>query len=399
MIWVCGGAFVTGSTRNQTYDGAALAAGQGVVVVSVNYRVGAFGFLCPPGGDANCGLRDQLAAIEWVKDNASAFGGDPDSITVFGESAGAGSLLHLLSRPDAQGLCRRAILQSPGVEHTQLPEHAEQVLSEVVAAAGVADAGRLWELPVESLLAAQEAAFGPLMRQIGAMPFHPFVDGDFLTGKPGVDFTAPGLDLMVGWTAEEMRLFPNPAINDDDRLAAAVRALITRRTAVEPDEKRVRELIDFYRPGQRGQDRSAADVWAAIQTDCMMRLPARRVAAAHARTSAGGRTYAAQFDWRAAGSAKGAFHAIDLPFTFGTLDCCGWPEFLGIGPGDDRGAHDLAQRHMEGWAAFVRSGDPGWSHYPDQVMRLDTESRVEQDPLVEVAAAWDGLWSADGAPL
>lgn len=392
MVWVYGGAFITGATRNQTYDGAALAARHGVVVVSVNYRVGAFGFLCPPGGDANCGLRDQLAAIEWVRDNAAAFGGDPANITVFGESAGAGSLLHLLTSPYAGGLARRAILQSPGVDHTQLPPQAEQVLREVMAVAEVDEARELWQLPAESLLAAQEAAFPRLMGRIGAMPFHPFVDGDFLTGRPGVNFGAPEVDLLVSWTAEEMRLFRNPSIADGERLAGEVRTLITRQTGIEPDQHRIRELLDFYRGAG-----SPADAWAAIQTDCIMRLPARRVAAAHARTSTGGHTYTAQFDW-GAGGGKGAFHAIDLPFTFGTLDCCGWPEFLGISPGDDRGAHTVAEHHMAAWADFARTGDPGWPPYPDQVLRLDAESRVAADPLVETAAMWEGLWSAQGPP-
>jgi para-nitrobenzyl esterase len=139
---------------------------------------------------------------------------------------------------------------------------------------------------------------------------------------------------------------------------------------------------------------------AAIQTDGVMRLPARRVADSHAAN--GGRTYMAQFGWSGPPVPgqwdPGAFHAIDLPFTFDTLDRCGWSEFLRAGPG----AHKLARQHVHAWSTFSRDGTPEiaevgeWPRYsaPErQTMALDTPCSVAADPLADIAAAWDGLWS------
>src|SRR5829696_240764 len=134
LVWIYGGAFVTGGSALATYDGARLCAEQGVMVVTVNYRIGALGFLdlrSVPGGnstDANCGLTDQLLALEWVQQHIDRFGGDPARVTVFGESAGAGSIMHLLTAPGNDSVVRRAIVQSPGIDFTQTAE-----LSAVVA--------------------------------------------------------------------------------------------------------------------------------------------------------------------------------------------------------------------------------------------------------------------------
>ena len=129
LVWVYGGAYLTGGSTLVTYDGSTLAADHGVVVVSVNYRLGAMGFLWldDERAEANCGLRDQLAGLQWVRDNVAAFGGDPSNVTVFGESAGAGSLLHLVTAPGAADVVRRCILQSPGVDHTLRPDDASRV--------------------------------------------------------------------------------------------------------------------------------------------------------------------------------------------------------------------------------------------------------------------------------
>ncbi len=399
MVWVFGGAYLTGWSGIETYDGARLAAEQDVVVVSFNYRMGAFGFLAVEGGDPNCGLRDQLAALRWVRWNISAFGGDPDNITVFGESAGAGSVLHLLGSPAAAGAAARAVLQSPGVDHTLTAEQAASVTRAVMDAAGADRAGRLWELPAAAIVAAQEAALPSLMASVGSMPFHPVVDGDFLPSKPGVGFGAPEVDLMVSWTAEEMRLYPNRRADEGGRpvLLKWLRRIISARTGADPGEAEAARLLDFYAPAGSG-----ADIWAAIQTDCVMRLPARRVALSHADAAAaagsGRRTYVSQFDWGAEGGAwrRGAFHAIDLPFTFGTLDRGGWLEFLGAAGPDDRGARKLADIHMRAWASFARTGDPGWPGFPDAAFRMGHEPATGPDPLAEAARAWDGLWSDDG---
>lgn len=417
LVWVYGGAFLTGGSSIETYDGAALAADGSAVVVAVNYRLGVlgFGFFDHPAAATNCGLRDQQAALGWVRDNIGAFGGDPSRVTVFGESAGAGSLLHLLTAPGTADLARRCILQSPGVDHTLRPDDAERVTALFLGHLGLGpgELDRLWELPAAALVDAQEKTVLDALLTISSMPFHPVIDGAFLRATPSVAYAegaAAGVDLLVSWTADEMRLYPNPAANDAgfDGIVPWVQHYLISRAGGDPGADRARRLVDYYREAIGGGPRSTpADVYAAIQTDGVMRLPARRIADAHAR--AGGRTYAAEFAWQAGpsedGWERGAFHAVDLPFTFGTLDRAGWAEFLGAGAGASR----LAGWHMAAWAAFAADGDPGagaegdgapagWPSYDADrrpTMILNETCRVAHDPLGDVAEAWDGLWTPD----
>jgi para-nitrobenzyl esterase len=407
MVWVHGGGFQTGGSGIETYDCAELAVTQQLVVVSIQYRLGVFGFGWFRGGAPNLGLRDQLAALEWIRHNAANFGGDPTNITVFGESAGAGSLLHLLSSPAATGLVQRAILQSPGVDHTLLPEDSERVTAAVLDAIDLTaeQSHRLWGLPPAVLVAAQEKAFATLLTTVGSMPYHPVVDGEFLTTKPGVAFAAPDIDLLVSWTADEMRLYPNRSVEagDGDRLSRWVQRLISKRLREDPGMDRVQVLLEHYRAQGAAVGRtSGADLWAAVQTDALMRLPARRVAWSHSRSRSAERaTYTSQFDWQAQGGdwRRGAFHAVDLPFTFSTLSRCGWQPFLGID--DPAAAVALARRHMDAWGSFARTGQPGWAgsdRHRFPTYAFDTEDHLAEDPLADVAEVWEGLWSADGPP-
>lgn len=411
LVWLPGGAFVSGGASLATYDGSALASDHGVVVVGVNYRLGALGFAWLAGlegsFDTNCGLRDQLAALEWVHRNIGAFGGDPANVTVVGESAGAGSLLHLLASTATRPL-RRGILQSPGVDHTLRDDQGEQVTATFLRHLGERslDIAGLQAVPAAAVLDAQEKTVLELMAVVGAMPFHPVLDQDLLPVTPSVAFeqgAAADVELIVSWTADEMRLFPNPGADAAgvDGIVQATRALLRRRIGAEPDDHRVRDLVRFYVDGLPGS--TPAGWWSAILTDGVMRLPARRIADRHARS--GGTTYVAEFAWR--GPAPdgpwdpGAFHAIDLPFTFGTLDGCGWREFLRAGPDADR----VCRAHMEAWTSFAARGRPVATELPDwpayglparPTMVFDTPGALRDDPLAAVAEVWQGLWTADG---
>ena len=421
LVWVSGGAYLTGGTSIETYDGSGLAADEGVIVVSVNYRLGVlgFGWFGGPGhdedgaggqwpGDANCGLRDQLAALDWVKHNVSAFGGDPANVTVFGESAGAGSLTHLLASPAIEGSVRRCMLQSPGIDHTLYPDDVERVADAMLRRLSIprSQRARLWEVSAEDLVAAQEAVVLEMLPVLTSMPFHPFVDGDLLPASPSTAMAAGSgadVDLLVSSTTDEMRLYPNPGADAAglDSLAASTRRYLTGRLGFDPGPERARQLVDFYGEllGPHGRTKGS-DLWAAIQTDGVMRLPARRVADSHAAN--GGRTYVAHFGWSGLPVDgqwdPGAFHAIDLPFTFDTLDRCGWSEFLRAGPG----ARELARQHIHAWSTFSRDGTPEiaevgeWPRYiaPERrTMTLDTPCALASDPLADIAAAWEGLWS------
>jgi para-nitrobenzyl esterase len=415
MMWVYGGAFLTGGTCIDTYDAYRLCAEQEVVVVSANYRVGAFGFLWLDehgGGEAgavpNAGLLDQLAAMQWVSRNVSAFGGDPTRLTVFGESAGAGSLLHLHASPLSKGIFGRFICQSAGIDHTLDVESAAMVTAALVdeldAGTGAGAIDRLRAIPAADLIAAQRNCTPGLMSAVSSMPFHPVVDGRIVPEKPSVAIAGGAgadVDLLLTWTADEMRLFPNAradAIGRDGLVKWTARYL-SARAGEEVPLDRAADLVDFYTASEAAQGRTrGAYVWAALQTDGAMRLPARRIA--ESRLEQGAATYCAQFTWPARGGEwqRGAFHAIDLPFVFGTLDRAGWSVFLG----SDEAAEQLSTEIRSAWASFARSGVPAgpttgsWPAYtkPERSTAiLDSPCRIAQDPLGQIDHAWRGLWS------
>jgi para-nitrobenzyl esterase len=410
IVWMPGGAFLTGGSSLATYGGAALAADENVVVVGVNYRLGIFGFgwFGEAAGDSNCGLRDQLAAVSWVKRNIAAFGGDPAAVTAMGESAGAGALLHLLASPDSVGVIDRYILRSPGVDHTLYPDDVERVSSALLRrlSLSAADVDAIRNRGTAELLKAQEAVVLEMMPVLSSMPFHPFVDGQILSASPSVAVAGGAgrsVDLMISWTSDEMRLFPTPSANTVgvDGLVRWTRSLLAGRMGSDPGEERSRQLVDFY-VDLLGDSAAGTDVWAAISTDGIMRLPARRLADLHAES--GSNTYATEFAWRGPAVAgewdRGCFHAIDLPFIFGTLDVAGWREFLNAG-GD---ADDVSRALMHAHAEFAANGRPSapeggtWPQYETSkrsTVIFDTPCRTADDPLAAIAQAWDGLWTSE----
>ena len=184
LVWLHGGAFITGSGSAPLYDGAQFAAAGGVVVVTLNYRLGPLGFLhlaeLVPGCDNNLGLLDQLAALRWVQQHIAAFGGDPGRVTLVGESAGAMSIAALLGMPLAQGLFQAAIIQS-GAVRVQPPEQAQHVAQLLAREANVPNVGALRTLPVEALLPAAQRVLGGFP---GGLPFQPVLDGASLPVSP-----------------------------------------------------------------------------------------------------------------------------------------------------------------------------------------------------------------------
>jgi para-nitrobenzyl esterase len=353
MVWIHGGAYLTGGTSQPVYDGARLAGDHDVVVITINYRLGALGFLCPddaaPDGDvvANAGLHDQVAALRWIHDHAAALGGDPALITVFGESAGAGSILHLLAAPDGEPRFRRAIAQS-GEPRTLTADEGRVAAAAFATAAGVTrpDTDHLRDLPVDAILDAQDRVTLELAGTIGAMPFAPAVDGGLVERDVRAAIDAgqgTATDLLLGTTRDELRLFPDPATAtmDDGRLARRVARLMPHADPAA--------AITAYR-SMLGGDAASGAIWEAVRTDAMLRIPNLRVAEWRAATHAPAFVY--RFDWDAPG--LGAAHAVDVPFTFGTFDREGWGDAVG----HDAAAETLGVNLRASWAAFARSGAP-----------------------------------------
>lgn len=411
MVWVYGGAFLTGGSSFPLYNGARLAAEQQVVVASVNYRVGALGFMDlrrmtgGKGTTANCGLHDVRLGLEWIAANAGNFGGDAATLTAFGESAGAGTILHLLGAPGISAVLRRAIMLSPGADMTQSPKVAAKVARCFMSNAGVSDVAGLRQLEPGEIVAAQVQTAMEMFVEAGAMPFHPVVDRSLVPAPPVKVLRtsrATDVDVLVGATAHELRLFMQELLagNSDLILFHQVRSHMAKRTGGEPSINEVEAMIREYRQAAEGTAwTSDSDILAAINTDVSMREPIQRIA--DFRAAAGAQTFVYDFRWRSqADPDKGAFHAIDLPFVLDSFHVDGWGEFIGA----DEAAEKLGRGMRSAWAAFAGRGDPStielgvWPRYEldeRMTMILDATSSVAADPLRNERSLWGPVGKGD----
>jgi para-nitrobenzyl esterase len=390
MIWIPGGFFEYGT--GAAYDGSRFAR-DGVVCVTINYRVGPDGFLYFGKGDANRGLLDQIAALQWVRENIAAFGGDPGNITIFGESAGGMSVGTLLSMPRAEGLFRRAIVESGTAHHvtsTATAQRITQYLAEKLGVAATREA--IAAVPLDRLFTAQVELkaevdatrdverWGEVVANL--LPWEPVIDGEILPARPIdriVAGASAGVAVLVGSNTEEMRigLVPSGAIDQitDEALAGAVAAYGLP----------VEATLATYRAAHRGA--SAGDLFEAIWTDWYWRIPALRLADAHAKNSPA--TYMYEFAWRSPqfNGHLGACHGLEVAFVFDTLGN-GTEPLWGNDP-----PQPLADTMHAAWVAFATRGDPGWPKYDLQrraTMRFDTTSEVVDDPLSKERALWEG---------
>jgi para-nitrobenzyl esterase len=369
MVWIHGGAFVSGSGVSSLYRGAHLAGRGDVVVVTVNYRLGILGFLAhadladdeADGAAGNWGLLDQVAALRWVRDNIASFGGDPANVTIFGESAGGMSVSNLLAMPSARGLFRRAVVQS-GPPNAVTMDRAEEVTAKLLAELGVASVAAVRDLPTEAILATQGALLAD--RRAG-LPMIPVVDGSSIPRPPReaiAEGAASGVDLLIGTNRDEAKMFmvADPANRDPDEgvLHRRIEAIFRYNdVTLSPDD-----AIDAYREarGRRGNPTDPRELWSAIETDRMFRIGSIRAAEAQASHAP---TYMYLFTWEspAMGGALGACHALEIPFVFGNLDLETMDRFAGSGPAAQR----LSDQMADAWVSFARTGDPNHSGIPD----------------------------------
>ncbi len=391
MVWIHGGAFRNGTSAAPLYDGSTFAR-DGVVLVSLNYRLGVDGFLLLDGEAPNRGLLDQVAALRWVRENIASFGGDPGNVTVFGESAGAISICALLAMPQAAGLFQRAIAQSGGAHHALPAEDARRVTSALAKRLGVdpsADGIRhvepaalqraSAELATEITLNPDPGRWGRLALDL--MPFEPTIDGDVLPSLP-IDAVSGGagsdIPIMTGTTAEEWRLFLVPPglidLIGDPHVSAALAAYGARPEAAE-----------LY----ASLGGNAGDRLCAVIGDWYLRVPAVRLA--EARAHAGAPTFVYEMAWRspAFDGRLGACHGLELPFVFDTLATESGRALAGEQP-----PHGLPALMRSAWVAFARDGDPGWDAYDVSrraVMVFDEDSAVIPDVHGARREIWDGL--------
>ena len=403
VVWIHGGAFVAGSGAAPTYDGSSFAR-DGVVFVSINYRLHALGFLYLDelfgiAGSGNAGVLDQIAALEWVRDNIAAFGGDPDNVTVMGESAGAISVGTLLALPAARGLFRRAVLQSGAAQHNLSSTSAERVAVRVLERLGVrpGDADALATISADALwMVAQQVGFmemEELLRDEHAgvrTAFAPVIDGVLLPQRAIEGIAAgssDGVDVLIGTCADEYRVFywglPEPMRS---MAGAPDPATYFRGSSREVDE-----VLRTYAAGRPGAD--SLDLALAVASDAMFGIPGVRLA--EAKAARGDRVWMQELAWPTPvlGGSLGACHALDLPFLFDDL---AYPSFLGDAP-PQAVADDLHGACVR----FIADGDPNggrlpqWPGYDERtraVMTYDLEPTLLADPRRDERLAWDGVW-------
>ena len=410
MVWIHGGAFSTGSGRLPWYFGHNFAR-DGVVVVTINYRVSAFGFLHLEDAFGNefrdsssVGTQDQIAALEWVQDNIERFGGDPDNVTIFGESAGGMSVGTLLAAPKAKGLFHKAIPQS-GASHSSLPpEVASLVTARFCELAGVrpGDTEALRALTVDQIVVVLKS-IGELIAAENVdlfgdghsgftMAFQPVFGGDVLPKFPIEalrDGSGAGVPTLVGTTKEEWKLF-TLMVKRDARLVREPRPL---RNLCAKADRSATELVDVYE--RRLGEPSAVELRELLETDHLFRIPAIRLAEAQVANDTP--TWMYRFDFRspAFGGRLGACHALEIPFVFDNLDAPG----VNMLTGNDA-PQSLATAAHAAWVAFAKTGDPttdtlAWPAFDTDrraTALLDAEVRVVDDPDRELREVWAGLY-------
>ncbi|MGK8486871.1 carboxylesterase/lipase family protein [Nocardia asiatica] len=362
MVWIQGGTYLENNTANPHLDGATLA-GAGVVVVSMNYRVGVDGFARITGAPDNRGILDQIAALHWVQDNIAAFGGDPSNVTVFGQSAGGASIAALLVMPKAAGLFRRAISQSmPGTYFT--PRLAAAISTTIAAELGVqATISDFSQLPPRALTDATTSIISKMPELVdiwGPMtftptPFSPVVDGDVLPSAPWTavgDGAARGVDLLIGHTRDEFRLY-------------------TSRPGSDPTPARMTAAFHHLAPNADGDtlyrtaypDATPSQRLEVLHTDWLFRMPSLHLAdAAHA---GGGPVWLYELTW-SFNAEQGASHCLDFLLLFGTLSPDEVRAHRAAHPNAANEITHVAQRMRTDWVNFATTGNPGWAPYDPQ---------------------------------
>lgn len=385
LVWLHGGGFLSGSAATPDFDGAAYAR-DGVVLVTLNYRVGYEGFGWIEDAPCNRGVLDQIAALRWVRDNIAAFGGDPGRVTLFGQSAGASSIATMVAGRGAEGLFRRGIVQSPGNVFVPAGE-ARTISAMITDELGVKPtAEALADVPSEAIHAIQMNPVAVMSADPAAWtqsncPYAIVLDGELLDLPPWTamrrDGTGRSTDLICGFTTDEAAMFTAGLdLSGADPAAAAC------GMGLDP------AAVDDYRRAHPGI--TANGLHTMMLSDALFRMPALWCAQAHA--DAGGRTYLYEFAWRspARDGALGACHGLDVPFAFGTPDGPLAADLIGrpVPAGFD--ALSIGMRTA--WASFAATGDPGWPRFDpgEGLARIwETPPAVRADPLAASREIWD----------
>ena len=398
MFWIHGGAFIMGGGIDTMYDGSALVRRGDVVVVTINYRLGAFGYLYLPGVTANVGHLDQILALNWVHDNIELFGGDSNNVTIFGESAGGYSVVALAAMPAAKGLFHRIIAQSaPAID----PKVAKKPSIKLIRMLGVAkgDINALRKISPEKIIDAQNKLLAEDPTNI--LAFRPLIDGETLPIHPLKAFQdgdCKDIELMIGTNLDEAKLFT--ALDPEIRKMTndgGEKLLIGYFGRLGIDITKSKAMIDVYKQAREGNfSIEPKELLNALMTDYIFRIPTIHLLEAQSKHQPN--TYNYLFTWPspAFNGDLGACHALELPFVFNTFNAPGFKVFVGKSPDLNAISHKI----MDAWIAFARTGNPNhdgipkWPLYDFEkrsTMLINNEFKVVEKFLDKERAAWDDI--------
>jgi para-nitrobenzyl esterase len=383
MVWIHGGAFALGSKDASVSDGTAFAK-SGIVCVAINYRLGIDGFLPIPGAPTNLGLRDMIAALKWVRENVGAFGGDPDNLTVFGESAGAMAIADLVTSPLAKGLFKRAIIQSGHGAMVREIGTMQRLVRKLAKLLKITpDLNGFRSVDFATGWAAMEKVGKPFVRLdlrdaeghepvFGISRFTPVFGDDVLPKKPLEalkDGAGADVDVLIGTNAEEMNFYFVPT-KVRQKIPGLLAKWLLKKSHPTP-----RQTLKAY--GYGGKGKPVGHAYSDAMTDLVFRWPARRFAEEHR-----GRTHVYEFDWRSPRyeGEFGATHGMELPFVFRTLPTVTGPEGLA----GENPPQELADKIHQIWVDFATDGAVPWQEFDRQhrnVHLLSSDKTIDEPPM------------------
>jgi para-nitrobenzyl esterase len=395
MVFIHGGAFIDGSDRNTWYDGTSLAKRGDVVVVTLQYRLGALGFLelseiagKEYAQSGNLGILDQIAALKWIHENISMFGGNPENVTIFGESVGATSVGILMVAPGAQGLFQKAILESNSavrVGHS-LPK-ATELARDFMKVTGANDVQALQAMSMQEIRQAQEKFFGTIFVDSS---FGPTWDGIVIPDTPMKMILAgrrARVPVLLGTNLDEIQYW---ATIEGRPLKSKPEPLLEKQVSAIVGG-RAKNLIETYRKANDNY----GDLVIHLETDLLFRMTSIRMAEVISATQP---TYMYLFTYRSSSPIEKyeSAHSMELLFVFGVTDQLDAIAFTG------RDAHRqaLSEQMQQAWISFARTGDPnhaGLPHWPRYeattraTMELGETSRVVNDPQAAQREVWNGV--------
>jgi len=389
MLWLHGGGFTSGNGSYTMYDGTNLAKKRDVVAVTINHRLNSFGFLhlAGIGGEkfaqaSNVGMLDAIAALEWVHENIANFGGDPNNVTIFGQSGGAGKVSTLLAMPGAKGLFHRAIIQSGSNLKAVSVADATATAHAVMAKLNVKTADDLQKVPMTQLIAATTGTQGLRLAPVlgPSLPRDPF--------SPDAPSMSADVPVLLGTVETEVTFFPGTQMDPIDDAALLARV----KTAARADDAQAKHLIDLYKKGRPGV--SNIDLALILESDTRFRPGV--VTEAELKAAQKAPVYMYYFTWRSPvrdGKLK-TFHTLEIPFVTANVDNA----TSMTGTGQDRYA--LEDKMSAAWAAFARTGNPNHKGLPNwprfnttqrATMILNNECKVVNDPNGEERKALAAL--------